>query len=144
MSGFRYLLTPVLVNIAFSGDDGTIGIGMVVIFIASNITLRIKCCATLERLLLITICFIPTILASQKTIHVKLDAAGNNNGTSWADAFIDLQAGLSAATPFDQIWVAKGVYKPTNTNDRNLSFDLKNRVAVYGGFDGGETELSVI
>ena len=36
-----------------------------------------------------------------------MDAAGINNGTSWADAFIDLQAGLSAATPFDQIWVSK-------------------------------------
>jgi len=48
------------------------------------------------------------------TIYVKWDATGNNNGSSWEDAFTDLQDALAAADSSDQIWVAKGVYYPTN------------------------------
>jgi ELWxxDGT repeat protein len=71
--------------------------------------------------------------------HVKWDATGANNGSSWTDAYTDLQTALAAASSGDEIWVAAGTYKPTDGIDRTISFVLKNDVAIYGGFDGTET-----
>jgi hypothetical protein len=71
-------------------------------------------------------------------IYVNDDATGANNGTSWTDAYTSLQSALSAASIDNQIWVASGTYKPTTTTDRTISFNLKNGVAVYGGFAGTE------
>ena len=55
--------------------------------------------------------------------------------SSWADACA-LQTALANATTGDQIWVAAGVYTPTAGIDRSISFQLKNGVAMYGGFAG--------
>jgi hypothetical protein len=38
----------------------------------------------------------------------------------------------------DTLWVAKGTYQP----DSNAAFNLKNGVAIYGGFTGVETTLA--
>ncbi|NLX72835.1 MAG: DUF1565 domain-containing protein, partial [Bacteroidales bacterium] len=46
---------------------------------------------------------------------------------------------ISAAQPGDEIWVAEGVYKPTGSTDRSISFVLKEGVALYGGFKGNES-----
>jgi uncharacterized repeat protein (TIGR01451 family) len=71
---------------------------------------------------------------------VNWAANGANDGGSWADAFTDLQDALAVAQPGDEIWVAAGVYKPTdNPTDREASFHLVNGVAVYGGFAAWET-----
>ena len=72
------------------------------------------------------------------TYYVNDDAVGANTGTSWQDAFTDLQSALNAAVSGDEIWVAEGTYKPSLT-DRTASFDLKSGVAMYGGFSGDET-----
>ncbi len=37
------------------------------------------------------------------------------------------------------MWAQQGVYKPTKGADRTISFELKNGVALYGGFAGSET-----
>ncbi len=74
--------------------------------------------------------------------YVKWDATGSNNGTSWTDAYTDLQLALASASSGDEIWVAAGTYKPTSGTNRSISFNLKNGVAVYGGFAGTETLLS--
>jgi hypothetical protein len=50
---------------------------------------------------------------SATVIYVKWDAAGANNGTSWEDAYMDLQTAIGAAIDGDTIWVAGGTYKPT-------------------------------
>jgi predicted outer membrane repeat protein len=71
--------------------------------------------------------------------YVKQDAVGSGDGSSWGNAHTDLQSALAAASPDEEIWVAAGIYKPTSTADRTISFTLKNGVAVFGGFLGTET-----
>jgi hypothetical protein len=77
-------------------------------------------------------------LANGTVIYVDTSAAGANTGTSWTDAFSDLQDALAPATTGDEIWVAVGTYTPSDT-DATASFFMKPGVALYGGFDGTET-----
>ncbi|WP_372772225.1 MBL fold metallo-hydrolase [Mangrovibacterium sp.] len=74
-------------------------------------------------------------------IYVNGSARGNNNGSSWPNAYTDLQKAIEKATPGDEIWVAKHTYYPTDGNDRTATFRLKENVSVYGGFNGTEKEL---
>ncbi len=79
-------------------------------------------------------------------LFVDADAAPGGDGTSWASAVNDLQAALCLAAAFpvvvDEIWVADGTYTPTSGADRSATFQLLSGVGVYGGFAGGETDLS--
>ncbi|MCB0544174.1 MAG: T9SS type A sorting domain-containing protein [Saprospiraceae bacterium] len=79
--------------------------------------------------------------AQGRRLHVDAYATGANNGTSWEDAFTDLQSALFAAQPGDCVWVAIGTYKPVDGFNRELSFSLKAGVKMYGGFAGVETKL---
>ena len=77
------------------------------------------------------------------TFYVKKDAAGNNSGTSWANAFNSLQDALNSNNPtITQIWVARGTYKPAVGTNRDSAFVQRNNLAIYGGFAGTETQLS--
>lgn len=70
---------------------------------------------------------------------VDADATGSNNGTSWINAFTQLQSALNVAQSGESIWVAAGTYIPTvridSTDARSACFQLKNGVQIYGGFD---------
>ena len=77
-----------------------------------------------------------------KIIYVdKTATQGNNNGTSWTDAYVYLQSALKVAFPCDQVWVAEGTYIPENEPNDIATFRLVNAVGLYGGFDGTETEV---
>ena len=64
--------------------------------------------------------------------YVKEGATGN--GSSWTNAYGDLQQALAASSPYDQVWVASGQYTPGS--DPSDSFELIDEVQVYGGFYG--------
>ena len=77
-------------------------------------------------------------------IYVNQNDTGSvHNGKSWSTAYLTLQAALTAAASSkspDQIWVAKGNYSPGSS--ASATYTLPNDVAIYGGFNGTETQLS--
>ena len=84
--------------------------------------------------------------AAGSIIHVNINAGTGGDGAAWGTAYKYLQDGLNSATSGDEIWVAAGVYYPdedeggnVTANDRDASFNLKEGVAIYGGFKGSET-----
>ncbi len=86
--------------------------------------------------------------APGQVIYVDAEASGANDGTSWADAYTQLQDGLTRARQSGQpreIWVAEGVYPPdagssVTAGDRSATFRLNaDGLALYGGFGGSET-----
>ena len=64
-------------------------------------------------------------------IYVKKNATGLNNGTSWQDAFTDLQSAFKSCS--DTIKVAKGIY-PVSASDPSASFILNNHRVIMGGY----------
>lgn len=99
----------------------------------SDNSLRGVCFAGSAALLLVS-------SARAGVIHVSASATPGGDGSSWASALNDLQTALASAHSGDEIWVAKGVYKPHPT-DRSASFVLRNGVALYGGFLGVEDSV---
>lgn len=83
-----------------------------------------------------------TMSAHAATWYVNTNATGANDGTSWSDAFTNLQDGIAASVFGDQIWVAAGTYKPTTTSSRTINFKIKNGTKIYGGFNATETALN--
>ncbi|HEY1685796.1 MAG TPA: right-handed parallel beta-helix repeat-containing protein [Tepidisphaeraceae bacterium] len=78
---------------------------------------------------------------AEPIIFVDANATGNNDGTSWANAFTTLTAGLSDALAgsLQSIDVAQGTYKPTTSSDRTATFQLLDGISIEGGFAGDTT-----
>jgi len=78
-----------------------------------------------------------------RIIYVDKTANGNNNGTSWENAYTDLQQALTRARDtscedVNTIYVAQGTYNPGGrTSD---SFIVPEGVSVHGGFRSGGSE----
>lgn len=82
-------------------------------------------------------------VVNARVIHVDSNASSGGDGISWGTAFDNLQDALDNARNGDEIWIADGIYRPTQLTDlgdaRTATFTLKNGVKIYGGFDGTET-----
>jgi Right handed beta helix region len=76
--------------------------------------------------------------SAQSILRVDDDAASGGDGQSWASAYDDLQSALGVATSGDEIWIAQGLYTPSD-GDATASFVMINGVSIYGGFMGDET-----
>lgn len=80
-------------------------------------------------------CSSPVYFVNQQVV------GGNNDGSSWANAFSDLQDALAALPTcpnVNKIWVAKGTYYPTTGTDQTLSFNIPSDIEIYGGLEGTE------
>lgn len=96
------------------------------------------------------------LLLSLHTLHAQtvrcVKEGGTGDGSSWSNASGDLQGIIDASGSGDEVWVAKGTYKPTVDffNDPNpadprfKSFKMRNGVGIYGGFRGVITETQRI
>lgn len=72
--------------------------------------------------------------------YVKASATGTGDGSSWTDAFTDLQAAIDSAEMGDVICVAAGTYFPTHRHGgdavRFSTFYINKDIVIYGGFSG--------
>jgi len=76
-----------------------------------------------------------TTARAQTTWYVDDDAPGGV-GTSWNEAFSDLQTALTAASPGDDIHIGGGTYKPSVPSGRAATFTLIENVPLTGGYAG--------
>ena len=95
----------------------------------------------------VVVCALMTTLCSTalgRIIYVDDDAAGANDGSSWADAYVHLQDALVAILVFSEpveIHVGQGTYRPDlgaglTPGDRTVSFQLASRAVLRGGYAG--------
>ena len=80
-------------------------------------------------------------------VYVDEDANGLNNGSSWQNAYKELRDAIDDIAfgnriYADQIWVAKGIYKPTdNPGETAATFAMLDGIDMYGHFNGNETSI---
>ena len=89
---------------------------------------------------ILALCSQDCVAQGADTRFVRANAPAGGNGTSWATAYNNLRTALTAANSnqsIKKIWVAEGTYFPGTTR-----FALKNNLALYGGFEGNETQLA--
>jgi hypothetical protein len=75
----------------------------------------------------------------QSIMVLYVTASGEGDCSGWGNS-CSLQSALSAASSGQEVWVAAGTYTPGT--DRSATFQLKDGVAIYGGFAGDETDRS--
>lgn len=74
-----------------------------------------------------------------KLKYLNHAATGKNDGTSWQDAYTQIDSAFNNAVKGDTIWIAKGEYSFSNAKRVSLSgLDL----SIIGGFDGTETSIN--
>jgi hypothetical protein len=77
--------------------------------------------------------------AAGNVLYVRAGASGDCS--SWAAA-CDLVTAILAAAAGDEIWAAAGIYYPGPIGNPLVTFQLKDSLAIYGGFAGNETARS--
>jgi hypothetical protein len=87
-----------------------------------------------------TLC--PTL--GDSVLYVDASATGANDGSTWSNAFTDLNTALYhfRCPSITEIWVAAGTYYPTSGSDRTATFQMVDSIAIYGGFGGWESMRS--
>lgn len=90
---------------------------------------------TLQNLFLILL-FACSSSMFASTYYVNLNATGTGTGTSWENAFTTIDAALGVAIVGDEVWVAAGTYKSTNS-----TYVIPNGIKLYGSFAGTETAV---
>ncbi|MEP4078991.1 choice-of-anchor Q domain-containing protein [Haloferula sp.] len=93
---------------------------------------------------------LPATSLASTTIYVDATATtGNEDGSSWADAYLTVQdaiVGLSG--PDVEVWIAEGTYYPDegggqSDNNRNATFNIPDGVLLIGGFPDDGSASSV-
>ena len=76
--------------------------------------------------------------SSNRVVYVDARRPGAGDGRSWSTAYNSLNSALDdAGRDGAEIWVASGVYRPSDSG-RSTAFVLRPGVKLYGGFSGAE------
>lgn len=92
--------------------------------------------------------YVVSLQESGSIIYVDKNAVGRNNGTSWDDAFINLdlaleQAALIPAESAAEIWVTAPEDKTyVSTEETGFKLHKEGSITILGGFDGTEQNAS--
>lgn len=86
----------------------------------------------LSHLFLMICVSLSPLLAMSQTIHY-VSPGGAGTGTSWTNAFGDIQTAINSASSGDIIYIAKGQYTPSST------ILITKSIKLYGGFSGTES-----
>ncbi len=86
-----------------------------------------------------TLVFLTLLLAvacspTPNTLYVKTNANGAADGSSWDNAFGDIQAAIDLAQDGDSIWIAAGTYLPQSDS----GYIITKGINILGGFKGDE------
>ena len=89
---------------------------------------------------------------AQNKLFVDATATGNNNGSSWNNAYTSLAMAIKhidTANQIDTLLIARGIYKPeynyhdTPTSNKTTSFVLtRGNIAIIGGYASGGGSLN--
>ena len=74
---------------------------------------------------------------TQNIVYVDQSASGTNDGSSWVNAYTELQDALLISNAGKEIWIAKGTYSPGTS--RTSRYHLYRTYKFYGNFAGNET-----
>ncbi|MBW2059143.1 MAG: DUF1565 domain-containing protein [Deltaproteobacteria bacterium] len=91
----------------------------------------------MKRLVLVVSCFLVLALGGSgwaDVWYVKPDGSDFNDGQSWATAVQSVQSAINLAGEGDEVWIAAGTYQ------LQTYVYVSKAVAIYGGFNGTETE----
>ena len=77
-------------------------------------------------------------IGSAKVYYVNVKASGSNNGTSWSNAYQDLQKAIDQVPAGSELWIAAGIYHPVA---KTKPYAIKKSLHLYGGFAGGESRM---
>ncbi|MEM9821552.1 MAG: T9SS type A sorting domain-containing protein [Bacteroidota bacterium] len=107
----------------------------------------------MKKLYLLVLFCLPLSLSAQ--IYVDHSALGNDDGSSWQNAYTNLQEAINEAKNGQHIWVAAGTYYPSYTREdilnginngngggspsKNATFYIHKDIEIFGGFAGTET-----
>ena len=86
-----------------------------------------------------------TLQVNMTRLYVNWKATGLANGASWLNAFTQLEQAIDASKQSEcevEIWVASGIYTPTETDSRSDYWSLRSGLSIYGGFAGEEVNRS--
>ena len=86
--------------------------------------------------------YVVSLQESGSIIYVDKNAVGRNNGTSWDDAFINLDIALEYVSTIDdsvlqEVWITADEYEPI-LNSKN-GFNIRSNLILRGGFKGTES-----
>ena len=86
--------------------------------------------------------YVVSLQESGSIIYVDKNAVGRNNGTSWDDAFINLDTALEYVNSIDdsvlqEVWITADEYEPI-LNSKN-GFNVRSNLILRGGFEGFES-----
>lgn len=77
--------------------------------------------------------------STRTVIYLSENANGNENGTTWADAFTQITDAIATFTGSEEIWIA-GTFTPDGNTGQTRTITLaQDNLVLVGGFAAGDT-----